>query len=138
MTKALRKDTRFKKGNPGRRPGSRNKATVAVEALLDGEAEKITRKAIEMALAGDTVAMRLCLDRLCPPRRTRPIELELPKVETAVDVLQAHATVIDAMAQGGITPDEASTVSSVLEVKRRSIETCELEARITELENARG
>ena len=89
MTKALRKDTRFKKGNPGRRPGSRNKATVAVEALLDGEAEKLTRKAIEMALAGDTVAMRLCLDRLYPPRRTRPIELELPKVETAGDVLQA-------------------------------------------------
>ena len=136
MTKALRKDTRFKKGNPGRRPGSRNKATVAVEALLDGEAEKITRKVIEMALAGDTVAMRLCLDRLCPPRRTRPIELELPKVESAGDVLQAQTAVIDAMAQGGITPDEASTVSSVLEVKRRSIETCELEARITELENA--
>ena len=87
MTKALRKDTRFKKGNPGRKLGSRNKATVAVEALLDGEAEKLTRKAIEMALAGDTVAMRLCLDRLCPPRRTRPIELELPKVETAGDVL---------------------------------------------------
>ena len=65
MTKALRKDPRFKKGNPGRRPGSRNKATVAVEALLDGEAEKLTRKAIEMALAGDTVAMRLCLDRRC-------------------------------------------------------------------------
>ena len=63
MTKALRKDTRFKKGNPGRRPGSRNKATVSVEALLDGDAEKLTRKAIEMALAGDTVAMRLCLDR---------------------------------------------------------------------------
>ena len=82
--------------------------------------------------------MRLCLDRLFPPRRTRPIDLELPKVETAGDVLKAHAAVIDAMAQGGITPDEASTVSSVLEVKRRSIETCELEARITELENARG
>ena len=136
MTKALRKDIRFKKGNPGRRPDSRNKATVAVEALLDGEAEKLIRKAIEMALAGNTVAMRLCLDRLCPPRRTRPIELELPKVETAGGVLQAHAEVIDAMAQGGITPDEASSVSSVLEVKRRSIEACELEARITELENA--
>ena len=82
--------------------------------------------------------MRLCLDRLCLPRRTRPIKLELPKVETAGDVFQAHAAVIDAMAQGGITPDKASTVSNVLEVKRRSIETCELETRVTELENTRG
>ena len=34
MTKALRKDTRLKKGNPGRRQDSRNKATVAVEVRL--------------------------------------------------------------------------------------------------------
>jgi hypothetical protein len=44
-------DTRFKKGNPGRKPGSRNKVTAAIEALLDGEAENLTRKAVELARA---------------------------------------------------------------------------------------
>jgi hypothetical protein len=44
-------------GNPRGRPtGSRNQATLAAAALLDGEAEAITRKAIELTLAGDPVA----------------------------------------------------------------------------------
>jgi hypothetical protein len=49
------------RGNP---KGSRHRATLAAEALLDGDAEALTRKCVEMALAGDATAMRLCLDRL--------------------------------------------------------------------------
>ena len=52
---------RFRPGNPGRPKGARNKATLTIEALLDGESEAITRKAIEMALGGDTTAMRLVI-----------------------------------------------------------------------------
>ena len=54
----------------GRPKGSRNKATLAVEILLDGEAEAITRKAIELAKQGDLVAIRLCLDRIAPREKT--------------------------------------------------------------------
>jgi hypothetical protein len=43
-----------KSGNPQGRPkGARNKTTVATEQLLDGEAEAITKKAIELAKSGD-------------------------------------------------------------------------------------
>jgi Family of unknown function (DUF5681) len=49
-----------KSGNPTGRPkGSRNMATLACEPLLDGQARQLTAKCVEMALAGDTVAMRL-------------------------------------------------------------------------------
>ena len=126
-------------GNPSGRPhGSRNKATLALEAILDGEGEAITRKAIEKALEGDTAALRLCLERIYPPRKSRPIALELPPIETADDVTKAHGTVIGAMAIGDITPEEASVVAGVLEAKRRSIETCELEGRMTALEQMKG
>ena len=64
-----RRGGRFKPGNPGRPKGARHKTTLAIEALLDGEAEALTRKAIELAKAGDLVALRLCLDRICPPRK---------------------------------------------------------------------
>src|SRR5580704_11696466 len=51
-------------GNPaGRRRGCRNKATRAAEAYLDGEAETLARKAVELALAGNALALRLCLER---------------------------------------------------------------------------
>jgi hypothetical protein len=49
---------------------------MAAEALLDGEAEALTRKAVELALAGDTVALRLCLERLLPPRRSRRVTFD--------------------------------------------------------------
>jgi len=126
-------------GNPSGRPhGSRNKATLALEAILDGEGEAITRKVIEKALEGDTTALRLCLERIYPPRKSRPITLELPKIESADDVAKAQGTVIGAMAIGDITPEEATVVAGVLEAKRRSIETCELETRMAALEKIKG
>ena len=73
-----RPDGRFQKGNPGRPKGTRHKATLAAEALLDGEAEALTRKAKEAALGGDTTAMRLCLERILPARRSRTVQFATP------------------------------------------------------------
>ena len=71
-------------GNPGGRPkGSLNKATLASQALLDGEAEALTRKVVELAKEGHPVALRLCLERLLPPRKDRPINFTLPKIKGA-------------------------------------------------------
>ena len=93
---------------------------------------------IEKALEGDKAALRLCLERIYPPRKSRPIALALPKIETPDDISKAQGTVIGAMAIGDITPEEANVVAGVLEAKRRSIETCELEARMTVLEQMKN
>src|SRR4029077_11874899 len=75
---------RGESGNPAGRPmGARHKATVEDEALLDGGAEALTRKAVEMALAGDGTALRLCLDRIIPPRRERPGRFPKPGLQTS-------------------------------------------------------
>jgi hypothetical protein len=72
---------RFQKGHSGNPRGkpreARHRSTLAAEVLLDGEAEQLTRKAVELALGGDTTALRLCLDRIIPPRRERPVSLPL-------------------------------------------------------------
>src|SRR5215212_11725484 len=81
--------TRFRPGNPGRPKGSRNRATLAVETLLEGEVEALTRKAVEMALAGDTTALRLCMDRIMPARKDRAVAFALPKLETPSDAVKA-------------------------------------------------
>lgn len=122
-------------GNPGGRPiGSRNKTTIALENLLDGQAEALTQKAVDMALEGDRHALRLVLERIISPCKSQPIQFELPKVTTAADVATAQGAVISAMSDGNITPDEASIVSVILEGRRKSIETIELEDRVIELE----
>ena len=91
---------RFRKGqsgNPSGRPrGARNKTTLAVEALLDGEAEALTRKAIERAKEGDSVALRLCLERILPPRKDRPVSFALPKMESAADAGKASTAILTA------------------------------------------
>jgi hypothetical protein len=124
-----------KSGNPGgKRLGTRNRATVAAEMLLEGEAEALTRKAVEMALAGDAMALRLCLDRVLPPRKWRPIRMALPPVTRASDVTTALTSVIDAMGAGAIAPEEAATICDVIEAQRRAIETADLETRLRVIE----
>ncbi|MGE5548416.1 MAG: DUF5681 domain-containing protein [Solirubrobacterales bacterium] len=122
-------------GNPNGKPkGARNHATRAVLALLDGDADSLTRKAIDMALAGDTTALRLCLERLAPPARDKAISLPLPPVTSAEDASKAMAAVVAAMAAGDITPSEAAAVAGVVETYRRTVETADIERRIAELE----
>jgi Family of unknown function (DUF5681) len=101
-------------GNPVGRPRSiPNPTTRAAALLLDGEAEGLTRKAVELALAGDPAALRLCLDRVLAPRRGRPVELALPPIDSAADLVSAMAAVAAATARGAITPDEALTLSQM-------------------------
>lgn len=127
-------DTRFKPGNPGKPPGARNRATVAVEAMLNGEAEKLTRTAIDKALEGDPTALRLCLERLVPPRKDAPVRIELPPITGAADLVGASAAVLNAVGAGEITPDEAGRVMVLLTGHKTIVEAGDLEARITKLE----
>ena len=130
---------RGKSGNPNGRPkGARNNATVLAEALLDGEADAITRKLIDRALEGDTTALRLCLERLLPPRRGRPVAFELPKkIETAADAVHASSLLLKACAAGDLSPGEATEIMSMISSHVRLVETTEIEARLTALENSK-
>ena len=101
-------------GNPAGPPsGSRHRTTKAVEGLLDGQAEALTQKAVEMALDGDGVALRLCLERLLPPRKERPVEVDLPDIEDATDLTRITATLITASAAGEITPGRSRIAGEV-------------------------
>ena len=122
-------------GNPAGRPkGARHKTTIAIEALLDGEADALTRKAIELAKDGDLQALRLCMDRIAPPRKDSFVVLELPKMETAGDAVKAIGAIVDAVSIGELTPSEADVLSRIVQQFSKTIETAELEQRIKALE----
>jgi hypothetical protein len=124
-------------GNPKGRPaGARNKATQTAELLLDGEAEALTRRAVELALAGDGMALRLCLERIIPPRRGRPVQLGLAPVRGAADLGGTMAAITNAAADGSITPGEAAELARVVEIFVRAVETSDFERRLRELEEA--
>lgn len=127
----------FEPGNPGRPRGARHRVTVAVEALLEGQHAALTQRAIEKALEGDTVALRLCLERLAPARKDAPITIELPAVKSAVDTVTASSAILAAVAEGEITPDEAGRLMALLTAHKAIVEAGDLERRITALEEAK-
>jgi hypothetical protein len=127
-------DGTFGHGNPGKPKGARHKATRAALALLEGEAEGLTRKAVEIALEGDTTALRLCLERIAPSKKDAPVTFDLPRMQSAADAAKAAGAVLDAVAAGDLTPTEGAHVMSLVETYRRTMETTELEARVAALE----
>ena len=133
-------DTRFKPGNPGgpgRPTGSRNAATLLLDQLAEGDARAVLEKQLELAKGGDQRAAEIVLSRVWPVRKGRTVNLSIPTLKSAPDIVAALGAVADAVASGEITPDEGQAVASVLEVKRKAIETVELEARIVALEQER-
>jgi hypothetical protein len=121
-----------KSGNPAGKPkGSRNQITLAIEALLDGEGEALC---IELAKTGDMQALRLCLDRLVPPRKDRPVSFELPPITCAGDAAKASAALVAAVAIGQITPSEAVELGRLLESYVKTLEATDLEERLKKLE----
>ena len=124
----------FAKGNPGRPRGARHRVTLAAEALLDGEAEALTRKAIDLALAGEATALRLCLDRILPPRRERPLRFALPPMRAAGDAVDAMAELVAALANAEITAGEAAELARMVEAFVRSLESREFDRRLRFLE----
>ncbi len=129
-------DGTFAAGNTmgGRPKGARHRTTLAIEVLLEGQHAALTQKAIEKALEGDTVALRLCLDRLAPPRKDVPISIDLPPVTSAADAVLASSAVLASVAAGDCTPDEGGRVMALLTAHKAIVEVGDLERRITALE----
>lgn len=115
-------------GNPAGRPrGSRNRATILAQALLDSTADILTQKAIEKAMTGDSVSLRFCLARILAPRRGSPVELDLPPLDTQKELALAIAAVGRAVAAGEVTPAEAAELARLFATAMRAIEAREHE-----------
>jgi hypothetical protein len=127
-------DGKFSSGNRGKPKGARNRATQAVQDLLEGQTEALTQAAINKALEGDTTALRLCLERIAPARKDAPIQFDLPEIETAEDAANAARAILKAVADGDVTPLEAASVMAVVEQFRRTLETADFEKRVEALE----
>ena len=122
-------------GNPAGKPkGTRNATTLALETLLDGQATALTQKAIDLALTGDMAALRLCLDRILPSRKDRPVTFTLPPINSAQDAAATVSAVLAAVASGELTPADAGEISKLIESYVKAFETAELAERLERLE----
>jgi hypothetical protein len=111
---------------------------MAVLELLEGQAEALSHKAVGMALAGDTAALKLCLERLAPLRKDAPVQFPLPRMSSAHDAAEAAAAVLQAVSEGDLTPTEGAQVMALVDSYRRTLEVTDLEARVAALEEYSG
>lgn len=129
-------DGTFAEGNPGKPKGVRNRATRAVQDLLDAQTEALTQAAVNKALEGDTAALRLCLERICPAKKDTPVRFDIKPMESATDAATAAGQVVKAVSDGLLTPIEGTSVMGLVDSYRRAIETSEFEQRLEALEDA--
>ena len=124
----------FVVGNSGRPKGARNRKTVAIESLLEGQGEALTQTAISKALEGDSVALRLCLDRIMPTPKDKRIKVQLPSISSPHDLLKAARDVMISVQSGELTPLEGEKVMALLERFQKLFVSVDLVERIEALE----
>jgi hypothetical protein len=126
-------------GNPaGRRPGSKNKSTLMAQALFESEAEELMRTAVSKAREGDSVALRLCLDRIVPRLRPRDdaIAFELPQINAVADLLPALSAIAAGVAAGELTAEQAAHLSRFVHSWMEAVQVVDFDARLRRLEEA--
>ena len=107
-----------------------------LEALLQGQAEALTQTAATRALEGDSVALRLCMERIAPAPKDKSVSFPLPEMKDAMDASQAASSVLTAVSDGELTPIEGTRVMGLIDSYRRTLELTEIEERLQALENA--
>ena len=128
-------DGTFARGNAGRPKGAQNKRTVAVAALLEGQSEELTQTAITKALEGDSIALRLCMERIAPAPKDQTVSFDLPSMNNALDAAKAAGSVLCAVSNGDLTPIEGTRVMVLIDSYRRVLELTDIEHRLQALEN---
>lgn len=125
---------KFKKGNTygkGRPQGSRNNATLAVEATFEGERERLTRKCIDLALNGNVACLKTAIERICPVRKSAPIKLEgMPQITSVETAADAAEFLLQGIASGKISPLDGEILSRVLDKRIHALQITQIEAEI--------
>ena len=123
-----------KSGNPNGKPkGAVNKTTAIAQSLLEGEAETLVGKVVQLALDGDLTCLRMCLERLVPIRRDTPVRIDIPEIATVAEMPKLFSA-IAARLREGTTHSEATAFVGLAEAFRKSLEVVDLETRISALE----
>jgi hypothetical protein len=127
-------------GNPhGPAPGTKSRRAKLLDSILEADAERIIKHAIEAAMGprgGPT--LRCLVQLLLPPLQPRgtTAEIDLPTVRSVTDLDAAANATISAMATGDLTIPDAERIVALLGAAAKLKEISDLEPRLRAVEAA--
>lgn len=122
-------------GNPAGKPrGARNRSSIVAERLFADEIQEICGSVIAQAKAGNMQAAKIILDRVLPPIKDKPIQIDLPKMATSSDLLTAMECITFAVGSGQISPLEGESIARIVDTHIKALELNEIEKRLSCLE----
>lgn len=133
--------SRFQKGcsgNPKGRPkGSIGQAALLAKNIFEENVTVICNRLVDEAKNGNIQAIRLILDRILPVRKELPMKINLPEIKCAQDVSAAITIITSAIADGHITVSEGESLSKIIDINLKTIETQDFQIRLEKLEAKR-
>jgi hypothetical protein len=123
---------RFGRGRP---KGSRNKSSLTAQGIFAQHADSIVRKCIADAMRGNPRAMDLCMARVAAPQKERMVKLKIPSITKISGIPDALSTILQAVADGKLTPADALKLAEIMENRCRIMATVEHENRLQALES---
>ena len=129
----------WKKGQSGN-PAGRSKGAGQVaklRATILGHVPEIIENLVVAALAGDTSAAKLLIERAIPVLKSveEPVRLPMPADAALADHGRA---ILAAAGAGALSPGQVASLLNALGALAKVIETDELEKRIAALEENRN
>ena len=127
---------KFEKGHPGGpgRPPGRSRSYQLLDRLGEEKAEELFKAVLQQATDGKPQAANILMGRIWPTRRGRAVNLTLPRIESARDLVTAQAAVAEALSEGELTPQEAADVSTVLGQHGRMLELAAVQESLKRLD----
>jgi hypothetical protein len=121
-------------GNPAGRPRGVPDRRQAIRDLLMPDAPELVSRAVQMALEGDQILLKACLDKLIPNARSRS-EVEF---QNEGGVVSSGRSILQQVSAGGFSLEEGRAALELLAIQGRLEEQAELATRVAILEEALG
>lgn len=121
-------------GNPSGRPKGSIDKRALLRLMLEPHAIELIATLVNQAREGNMQAMKLIIERIIPPARENPVELQLPALTDAEACSLAQAKIVTAVTNGQLMCSEANAISSLVENRRKALETYDLANRLSALE----
>ena len=119
-------------GNPSGRPkGIPDKRTQWRKAIED-RGDDLIKRAVELALEGDTQALRLCLERAVPAYKPKSeaVEFEL----SGESLTERAESILTAISEGKLDPATGQSLIAATAQLAKLVEIDEIERRVAALE----